>query len=351
LGQRESANREQAITGTTGRIQFQKEPPSIDKLSDSALKVIVHAREETRRLGHKQVLPLMILLGLMAEDASLAARSLKEAGVDLKSARDKVESLVGRGSGVIPVNSPLSQAVHELLNVAFEKSKRLGQDCVSGEHVLLALLEAGEARIQEVLKHFGVDPSVLKGEILAELSKDLPIAERVPGMPNLGESIKRKSAGLDPKPEPFSKFTDQANKVMMIAREESRMLGHNFVGTEQILLGLIIEFTGLAGRALEAQGVKLEAARTEVEKIIGRGSGFVALEIPYTPRAKRVLELAWDEAQNLGHTYIGTEHLLLGLLREGEGVAARVLEILGVDNTKLREKVIELSKEGGAATA
>ncbi len=137
----------------------------------------------------------------------------------------------------------------------------------------------------------------------------------------------------------------------MLAQEEARRLGHNFVGTEQILLGLIGEGTGIAAKTLKSMGVNLKDARVEVEKIIGRGSGFVAVEIPFTPRAKRVLELSWDEARQLGHNYIGTEHLLLGLIREGEGVAARVLENLGVDLTKVRSHVIRLLGESGAATA
>ena len=151
----------------------------------------------------------------------------------------------------------------------------------------------------------------------------------------------------------FERFTEKAIKVIMLAQEEARRLGHNFVGTEQILLGLLGEGTGIAAKTLKGMGVTLKEARAEVEKIIGRGSGFVAVEIPFTPRAKRVLELSWDEARQLGHNYIGTEHLLLGLIREGEGVAARVLENLGVDLNKLRTNVIRMLGEtrgGSAAT-
>ena len=143
----------------------------------------------------------------------------------------------------------------------------------------------------------------------------------------------------------FERFTEKAIKVIMLAQEEARRLGHNFVGTEQVLLGLIGEGTGVAAKTLKSMGVTLKDARAEVEKIIGRGSGFVAVEIPFTPRAKRVLELSWDEARQLGHNYIGTEHLLLGLIREGEGVAARVLENLGVDLNKIRSNVIKMLGE------
>ena len=143
----------------------------------------------------------------------------------------------------------------------------------------------------------------------------------------------------------FERFTEKAIKVIMLAQEEARRLGHNFVGTEQVLLGLIGEGTGVAAKTLKSMGVTLKDARAEVEKIIGRGSGFVAVEIPFTPRAKRVLELSWDEARQLGHNYIGTEHLLLGLIREGEGVAARVLENLGVDLNKVRSNVVKMLGE------
>ncbi len=151
----------------------------------------------------------------------------------------------------------------------------------------------------------------------------------------------------------FERFTEKAIKVIMLAQEEARRLGHNFVGTEQILLGLVGEGTGIAAKTLKGMGINLKEARAEVEKIIGRGSGFVAVEIPFTPRAKRVLELSWDEARQLGHNYIGTEHLLLGLIREGEGVAAKVLESLGVDLSKLRSNLIRMLGEtrGGASSS
>ncbi len=143
----------------------------------------------------------------------------------------------------------------------------------------------------------------------------------------------------------FERFTEKAIRVIMLAQEESRRLGHNFVGTEQLLLGLIAEGTGIASKTLKSMGVNIKEAREEVEKIIGRGCGFVAVEIPFTPRAKKVLELSWDEARQLGHNYIGTEHLLLGLIREGEGVAAKVLENLGVDLNKCRSNIIKMLGE------
>jgi len=138
----------------------------------------------------------------------------------------------------------------------------------------------------------------------------------------------------------FERFTEKAIKVVMLAQEESRRLGHNFVGTEQLLLGLIGEDTGVAAKVLKSLGVNLKDSRIEVEKIIGRGSGFVAVEIPFTPKLKKVLELSLEEACQLGHNYIGTEHLLLGLRRQGDGIAAKVLENLGIDVSKMWRLVI-----------
>ncbi len=140
----------------------------------------------------------------------------------------------------------------------------------------------------------------------------------------------------------FERFTDRARRVVVLAQEEARMLNHNYIGTEHILLGLIHEGEGVAAKALEALGISLEAVRSQVEEIIGQGQQAPSGHIPFTPRAKKVLELSLREALQLGHNYIGTEHILLGLIREGEGVAAQVLVKLGADLARVRNQVIQL---------
>jgi ATP-dependent Clp protease ATP-binding subunit ClpA len=140
----------------------------------------------------------------------------------------------------------------------------------------------------------------------------------------------------------FERFTDRARRVVVLAQEEARMLDHNYVGTEHILLGLIHEGEGVAARALESLGISLEAVRQQVEEIIGQGQQAPSGHIPFTPRAKKVLELSLREALQLGHNYIGTEHILLGLIREGEGVAAQVLVRLGADLNRVRQQTVEL---------
>ena len=151
----------------------------------------------------------------------------------------------------------------------------------------------------------------------------------------------------------FERFTDRARRVVVLAQEEARLLNHNYIGTEHILLGLIHEGEGVAAKALESLGVSLEAVRNQVEEIIGQGGTSPSGHIPFTPRAKKVLELSLREALQLGHNYIGTEHILLGLIREGEGVAAQVLVKLGADLSRVRQQVIQLlsgySGPGGQA--
>jgi ATP-dependent Clp protease ATP-binding subunit ClpA len=140
----------------------------------------------------------------------------------------------------------------------------------------------------------------------------------------------------------FERFTDRARRVVVLAQEEARMLNHNYIGTEHILLGLIHEGEGVAAKALESLGISLEAVRQQVEEIIGQGQQAPSGHIPFTPRAKKVLELSLREALQLGHNYIGTEHILLGLIREGEGVAAQVLVRLGANLIRVRLEVIQL---------
>jgi ATP-dependent Clp protease ATP-binding subunit ClpC len=155
----------------------------------------------------------------------------------------------------------------------------------------------------------------------------------------------------------FERFTDRARRVVVLAQEEARLLNHDYVGTEHLLLGMVAEGQGVAATALESLGISLEAVRAQVEEVIGQGQQAPSGHIPFTPRAKKVLELSLREANQLGHNYIGTEHLLLGLVREGEGVAAQVLVKLGADLSRVRQQVIQLlsgyagGKEGQEAGA
>jgi ATP-dependent Clp protease ATP-binding subunit ClpC len=140
----------------------------------------------------------------------------------------------------------------------------------------------------------------------------------------------------------FERFTDRARRVVVLAQTEAAMLNHNYIGTEHLLLGLIHEGRGVSAQVFRSLDISVEAARRQVEEIIGRGRGEITAHIPFTPRAKKVLELSLGEALQLGHNHIGSEHLLLGLIREGEGVAAQVLRTLGADLNHVRQAVLRL---------
>ncbi len=140
----------------------------------------------------------------------------------------------------------------------------------------------------------------------------------------------------------FERFSDRARRVVVLAQEEARMLNHNYIGTEHLLLGLMHEGEGVAAKALESLGISLEAVRQQVGEIIGQGQQAPSGHIPFTPRAKKVLELSLREVQQLGDNYIGTEHILLGLIREGGGVGAQILVKLGAELNGVRRQVIRL---------
>jgi DNA-binding CsgD family transcriptional regulator len=194
------------------------------------------------------------------------------------------------------------------------------------ERVLRLLVEGRTGK--EIAATLGVSPDVVRGHVQSILEK-LGVHSRL-------------EAASRPYPElMFERFTDRARRVVVYAQEEARMLGHNYVGTEHILLGLIHEGEGVAARALEAMSISLDSARQRVEEIIGQGQAAPTGHIPFTPRAKKVLELSLREALQLGHNYVGTEHML-GLVREGEGVGAQVLQELGESLQQVRTTTIRL---------
>jgi hypothetical protein len=180
-------------------------------------------------------------------------------------------------------------------------------------------------------------------ELVDDLSVSNPVEALTPAIVKLFRGMKPWSGTLE---EVFERFTDRARRVLVLAQEEARLLNHSFIGTEHILLGLIAEREGVAAKALQDLGISLEAVREKVEETIGMGGTAPSGSPPFTPRAKKVLELALRETMQLGHGYIGTEHLLLGLVREGEGVAPQVLVSLGADLGRVRREVIKLISGG-----
>lgn len=202
---------------------------------------------------------------------------------------------------------------------------------------VVADLAAGKRDVRQVADWLA--PRLRPGDRAAEDAKEEPVRRSSARL--LAERIKRATTRTQPTGK-FRRFTDRARRAVQLAQEEALLLSHNYVGTEHLLLGLIYEGEGVAAKALESLGVSREDVRAQVEEIIGRGQSPPASQMPFTPRAQKVLELSLREAIALGHHYVGTEHLLLGLLREGEGVAAHVLVLVGADHARVRERVLGL---------
>lgn len=307
-----------------------------EKLTEYSVNVMALARMEAERTGSASVDVEHIFLGLLGEAYGVASEVLRKNGLQLNGVREqmceqtKEERLAQRG------NYSFSIKAAKILNSALEFAIQMENENIDTEHLLLAVLAEKNWKVQRIFDDFGVDANRLRsdvGKVVHERELN-PASADDAGF----EEAPRKKRAISPTAEyswpsttpMFSHFNDSAIKVVMRAQEEARRLGHNFVGTEQLLLGVIPD-NGLAGKVFRDLGITLIAARREVEKIIGHGSGFVAVEIPFTPRAKGLLVGAIDEARSRGSEIIGAEHILLSLLAEENCVSTHVLQNLDVD--------------------
>jgi ATP-dependent Clp protease ATP-binding subunit ClpA len=220
-----------------------------------------------------------------------------------------------------------TERVRKVLAMAREEAARLHHEYVGTEHILLGLIREGEGVAAAVLQNLSVDLDDIQQKIEETVKKGKAAQTTGPDLP----------------------YTSRAKKVLELAMSEARELSHSYVGTEHLLLGLLREQEGIGGRVLDSLGVALEDVRDQVRNLVGEGDSVPVGQIPFTPRAKKVLELSLREALSLGHDFIGTEHVLLGLARENNGVAVRILADFDVDAEKLRKTVLGIF--GGAPTA
>jgi len=288
---------------------------------------------------------------LLREGEGVAAKVLVEMGVELNRVRSAVEFIIGRGDRMIVGEIGLTPRAEQVIELAVDEARQLGHHYIGTEHLLLGLVREGEGIAAGVLESLGVNLEKVRAETVRVLARLGPSAGAVEDVTESAEGTGNGSEqGAQPGrgPDRFDKFTDRARKVLTLAQEEATRFNHNYIGTEHLLLGLVREGEGVAAKILSNLGVELNRVRSAVEFMIGRGDRMLVGEIGLTPRAKKVIELAVDEARQLGHHYIGTEHLLLGLIREGEGVAAKVLDSFGVNLEKVRTQTIQvLSQSGG----
>jgi ATP-dependent Clp protease ATP-binding subunit ClpA len=324
-----------------------------DRFTERSRKVLSLAQEEAQRFQHNYIGTEHLLLGLIREGEGIAARVLQGLGADLNKMRSATEYIIGRGDRIVLGEIGLTPRAKKVIELAVDEARRLNHHYIGTEHILLGLIREGQGIAAGVLRSQNIDLEQVRKATINVLQQQHN--ESSPSMPPA-------EATLDPSPvtptpsasssngPDFSKFTERARKVLSLSQAEAQRFQHNYIGTEHLLLGLVREGEGVAAKVLAELGVELDRVRGAVEFIIGRGDRIVPGQIGLTPRAKKVMELAIDEARRLNHHYVGTEHILLGLVREGEGIAAGVLESLGVNLEKVRTATIQVLSNASASS-
>jgi ATP-dependent Clp protease ATP-binding subunit ClpA len=330
---------------------------SFDRFTERARKALTLAQEEAQRFNHNYIGTEHLLLGLVREGEGVAAKVLADLGIELTKIRSSVEFIIGRGERQVMGEIGLTPRAKKVIALSIDESRRLGHEYVGTEHLLLGLMREGEGIAAGVLESLGINLERVRIGVIGALSGHDPSPQPPGRFDRLTEraskEVDRVIGGQEASAEPrgrFDRFTEHARKVLALAQEEAHRLAHNRIGPEHLLLGLALEDEGVHARVLSNLGVELTKIRSAVEFITTREGKQVEGEIGLTPPAKKVIELAVDEARRLHHHYVGTEHLLLGLLREGDSVAAGVLESLGLNLEKVRSEVMRVLDLGGGET-
>ena len=303
-----------------------------------ARQVMELAQEEAHRLQHDHVGTEHILLGLARDEG--VAQIFQRLKIDLEKLRTATIELVGRGDHEGTDTLPLNEDAQLAITLVDKLATPPDSPQIEPQHLLITLLRMPSSGAEKVLTFLNVPLPHLMLQ-----AAQSAFTGQATGMMHTTSTTAIASAQNNPSRDRFDKFTDGARRVLSHAQEEAQRLQHNYIGTEHLLLGLIRVEEGVAAQVLHDLGIELERVRSAVEFIIGRGERIVLGEIRLTPRSKKVIELAVDEARRLGHHYIGTEHILLGLVREGQGIAAGVLQSLGVNLDRVRQKTLEVLKD------
>jgi ATP-dependent Clp protease ATP-binding subunit ClpA len=309
------------------------------RFTERARRVVFFAQEEAARFGGNLVDTEHLLLGLVREEDSAACRILTRLGTPAGAVRTETEARVTRVQGDLSRATELTSKAKRVIDLAYEEARLLDNNYIGSEHLLVAIIREGDGLGARVLESLGIDLQRARAE--------------VHGMQE-GEALATTEAAVVPiSPDPSVialTFTERARRLVSDAQEEAVRLGENYVGTEHLLLGLLRQTDSVAARVLDGLSVPLGRIRSEIERQVTRGHGNLGQDMLLTPPAKRVVQWALDEAHRLKSEELGTEHLLLGLIREGDGLAARVLVRLGANLERTRS-VIESLQEGGAGTA
>jgi ATP-dependent Clp protease ATP-binding subunit ClpA len=317
---------------------------NFDRFSERTRSVLAYAHEEARSLNQHPINTGHLLLSLLDEPNGVIPRVLQPLKVSVLALRVAVQAVVEFGNAELEGDG-LSREAQQALRLAIEESQRLGRDLVEPEHVLLGLIGQDDGIAARQLQRYGATLEHAQDRVAS-------VPGQIPTDLTFREYQRRLEASTRKEEEPqapliregtsvFTAFTERARKALQLAQDEAQRFNHDYIGTEHLLLGLVREGDGVAARVLNNMGVQLPKVRSALEFIIGRGEDVVIGDIGLTPRSKKVLELAVDESRRLKHDHVGTEHILLGLVREGEGIAAGVLESLGVNLEKVRAQVVK----------
>jgi len=331
-----------------------------DKFDEYARQSLGFAQVAAQRFSHNYIGTEHMLLGLLDVTDGKAILILESMGIEPQKVRNATEFIMGRGDRIVLGEIGLTPRAKKVIELAVDEARQMNHDYIGTEHILLGLVREGEGIAAGVLQSVGVTLARARRHTITILGiHDLSESaagsqEQQPDVPpgdyrfslkssQRAESVQNPTSLPSGRSQiPFDKFTGRARRVLSLAQEEAQRFQHNYIGTEHFLLGLVRERDGIAALVLKNLGVELGKVRSTVEIIIGRGDRIVLGEIGLTPRAKHVIELAVDEARVLNHTYIGTEHLLLGLVREGEGIAVGALESLGVPLVIVRAETLKM---------
>ena len=329
-----------------------------DKFDEQSRQVLQYSHEEAQKLQHNYIGTEHLLLGLIRDETNMATTILRNMNVDLVKVRDAVESIISGGDRII--TGPyigLTPRGKKVIELAVDEARRLNHHYIGTEHLLLGMVREGEGIAAGVLESLGVRLEKARTETIHTLSLETQASlnethsEQPPNTPSRVTiaPIKPRTVVIvqtkSLRPYDSYPFTEQSHTILANAYEETLRFNHNYIGTEHLLLGMVREGEDVAGAVLQNLGVELTRIRKAVEFIIGRGDRIVLSEIGLTPRSKKILQLASEEAKRMNNAYVGTEHLLLGMVKEGEGIAAGVLNSLGVYEQNVRAETARVLKD------
>jgi ATP-dependent Clp protease ATP-binding subunit ClpA len=308
---------------------------TFELLDESGKRVLATAQDEALRMHHNYIGTEHLLLGLIRGDADgPAGRALARLGVSLDKARTALEFIIGRGDTPTTASEiTMSPRTRKVLEIAMAEAGALGHANAGAAEILLGLVREGEGIASGIIESLGVTLAAMRQAVVDEMVGVPPPASSGPHVTRPAQT--RTYQG------PFDRFNDRAKRTLALAQDEAIRFNHNYIGPEHLLLALVREGEGVAARVLGRLGIEMGRTRAAVERVIGRGDSTTSpSEITLTPRTKKVIELAIDEARKLGHNDIGTEHLLLGLLRDDGSMACGILKDLGAPLETIRVQVI-----------